>query len=598
MKAAIYARKSNDDNDKNKDNKSVTRQVEQARLFAEDNGWLVSEEHIYVDDGISGVEFIERPGLLRLQDSLDEFDVVIVSELSRIGRDMTWNALVVDKLAVKDVRLFSYMERREERVDTPEARIMLTMKSYAAEFERVAAGQRTRDAAVRKFKQGYSTGGKCFGYDLVPVYATASDGSQTKSHTDFKINAGQAAVVRQIFTMYTDGYGFKSIAMTLNGDPKYAKESMKYFKGRTPKATQSKDGTWSPTTIRPMLYRKRYIGILQYGERKRVKGGGSAKGRKKGDEILELVREDLRVIAPSLWQAVQKRLEKARNTYSHLSKGARGGRTDGGRNSRFLLSGIATCACCGNNIVGTSSSEKGGENKRDYYACGHRHNRGTKACDNSGRPRAEELDGAVLASIEVNMLTENAIEYVVSRALNLLERKLKGKKDDQKDLTQEMTRLRVELKNYMDMIAQGVTSLSIGQAVVEREGMIEQLEKEIQKNAGLTKDALPGRKKLRDAARKEMKDFRGLIRNSDVAVARKAVAALLTKPDGEFMPLKIGSCETTGRGELCFSGQLATGRMFHKVGTEGRTRTDKELPPGDFESPVSTNFTTPADEEA
>ena len=30
------------------------------------------------------------------------------------------------------------------------------------------------------------------------------------------------------------------------------------------------------------------------------------------------------------------------------------------------------------------------------------------------------------------------------------------------------------------------------------------------------------------------------------------------------------------------------------VGTEGRTRTDKVLLPGDFESPVSTNSTTPA----
>ena len=31
-----------------------------------------------------------------------------------------------------------------------------------------------------------------------------------------------------------------------------------------------------------------------------------------------------------------------------------------------------------------------------------------------------------------------------------------------------------------------------------------------------------------------------------------------------------------------------------QFGTEGRTRTDKGLRPGDFESPVSTNSTTPA----
>ncbi len=36
------------------------------------------------------------------------------------------------------------------------------------------------------------------------------------------------------------------------------------------------------------------------------------------------------------------------------------------------------------------------------------------------------------------------------------------------------------------------------------------------------------------------------------------------------------------------------GKMKHSNGTEGRTRTDKVLLPGDFESPVSTNSTTPA----
>jgi hypothetical protein len=39
-------------------------------------------------------------------------------------------------------------------------------------------------------------------------------------------------------------------------------------------------------------------------------------------------------------------------------------------------------------------------------------------------------------------------------------------------------------------------------------------------------------------------------------------------------------------------------RIDNMNGTEGRTRTDKVLPPGDFESPASTNFATPARERA
>jgi DNA invertase Pin-like site-specific DNA recombinase len=86
MIAAIYARKSNDD-DRNIDNKSVTRQVERAEAYAESQGWTVADDHILVDDGISGAEFKNRPPLLRLLNDLHNFDVIVTSELSRLGRE-------------------------------------------------------------------------------------------------------------------------------------------------------------------------------------------------------------------------------------------------------------------------------------------------------------------------------------------------------------------------------------------------------------------------------------------------------------------------------------------------------------------------------
>ena len=53
MIAAIYARKSTDQNISDEE-KSVTRQKEQARAYATRKGWTVADEHIYEDDGISG----------------------------------------------------------------------------------------------------------------------------------------------------------------------------------------------------------------------------------------------------------------------------------------------------------------------------------------------------------------------------------------------------------------------------------------------------------------------------------------------------------------------------------------------------------------
>jgi DNA invertase Pin-like site-specific DNA recombinase len=56
MIAAIYARKSTEQNTSDEE-KSVTRQVEHARGYAAREGWTVPQEHVYVDDGVSGAEF-------------------------------------------------------------------------------------------------------------------------------------------------------------------------------------------------------------------------------------------------------------------------------------------------------------------------------------------------------------------------------------------------------------------------------------------------------------------------------------------------------------------------------------------------------------
>ena len=68
MIAAVYARKSTDQNGIGDEEKSVTRQIEHAKAYAAQKGWAVHDEYIYVDDGISGAEFVKRPGFLRLRD--------------------------------------------------------------------------------------------------------------------------------------------------------------------------------------------------------------------------------------------------------------------------------------------------------------------------------------------------------------------------------------------------------------------------------------------------------------------------------------------------------------------------------------------------
>src|SRR5262249_10310395 len=105
--AAIYARKSTDQNIADEE-KSVTRQVERARAYADRKGWTVAEEHVYIDDGISGAEFVRRPGFLRLMNTLRPrapFQALVMSEESRLGREQIETAYAFKQIMNAGVRV-------------------------------------------------------------------------------------------------------------------------------------------------------------------------------------------------------------------------------------------------------------------------------------------------------------------------------------------------------------------------------------------------------------------------------------------------------------------------------------------------------------
>lgn len=115
MISAVYARKSTEQNGIADDQKSVVRQVEHARAYIVRKGWRLDETCVFVDDGISGAEFATRPAFLRLMNSLKPrapFQVLVMSEESRLGREAIETAYALKQLVQAGVRVFFYMEDR------------------------------------------------------------------------------------------------------------------------------------------------------------------------------------------------------------------------------------------------------------------------------------------------------------------------------------------------------------------------------------------------------------------------------------------------------------------------------------------------------
>lgn len=301
---------------------------------------MVDEAHVYTDDGISGAEFTRRPGFLRLMNSLKPrapFQVLVMSEESRLGREAIETAYALKQLVEAGVRVFFYLEDRERTLDSPTDKIMLSLTTFADELEREKARQRTYDAMQRKARAGHVTGGRVFGYDNVNV--TSADGS--RSHVERRINDHEAATVRRIFELCASGVGVRSIAKRLNAEGAPA-----------PRSQQGRPRAWAPSSVHEVIRRPLYRGeILWNRTRKRNRWGQHQQTDRPAAEWMTVAAPELRIVDESTWRAVHARLDEAKAVYLSRNSGSTFGRPTNGGESKYLLTGFAQCAVCGSSSL-------------------------------------------------------------------------------------------------------------------------------------------------------------------------------------------------------------------------------------------------------
>src|SRR5262245_65542740 len=112
-----------------------------------------------------------------------------MSELSRLGRDTHRTPFYVAEILDAGVRIFTYLNDGEERGDSPEARLMTSVRAYSDEAYRIRTAERVRSRMERLAREGKVTGGHCYGYDSIPVMATAAHGEQERSHSELRVDA-------------------------------------------------------------------------------------------------------------------------------------------------------------------------------------------------------------------------------------------------------------------------------------------------------------------------------------------------------------------------------------------------------------------------
>ena len=435
MIAAIYARKSTEQPGVSDEEKSVTRQIAHAKAYALKKGWAVPDELIFVDDGISGAEFVKRPGFIGLMNTLKpkpQFQFLVMSEESRLGREAIETSYVLKQIIDAGVRLFFYLEDRERTLDNAMDKVMLSLANFASEMEREKARQRTHEAMLRKAKARHVTGGRVYGYDNVEVLSEMSgaDGKQKRQYVRREVNPTEAAGVRRIYELYASGLGLSLIAKALNAEG-------------VPCARHGKYG-WGPSGIREILHRELYRGGIVWNRTQKIQRAGTRSQRRRPpSEWVRLEAPDLQIIPTDLWSTVNSRLEDAKRMYLQNTKGQLLTRPSGEKMiSKYLLSGLAKCGVCGGSVV--AMTRNNGRHLRKLYGCVYHHKRGSAICSNGLQIEQDRLDQAVLHAI-ADMLNEDMLQAAVERALTQLragqERDVRRKSEIECQLSQVETHI-------------------------------------------------------------------------------------------------------------------------------------------------------------
>ena len=491
---------------------------------------------MYVDDAVSGAEFAKRPGYVRLLNALSPrapFDVLVVSELSRLGREQLETGYAVKQLSQAGVAIWSYLEAREMALDSATDRFLMSAVAFAADVEREKAAARVRDAMRRRAERGYVCGGEPFGYRNRMV--TGLDGR--KSHVEREVYEPEAAIVRRIFALAAAGKGLRQICKTLNAEGAPA-----------PRPKAGRPRSWASSSVRTILYREAYRGVAVWNRRKGADQWGQNRPQRRPES--EWIRVDaphLRVVDEEAWKMAHARLSATRENYLRDTGGRVFGRPASGLESQYLLAGFGRCGCCGGGMIVRHASRR----RQGYYVCAYYNDRGRTACGNGMRLPMEMADAAILDQFADVLLAPAVVTGAIDDAVAAL-RPDRDTVAAQRDLLgAELRRLEAEAARFVAAVAAAGDVPALAAALRENAAASERVRRELAALDATDRLAVFDRTSLERNLRKRLDDWRGLLRRN-TKQARQIVGSLL---DGRVT-------WTPGDGHYDYSGRASYGRLL------------------------------------
>ena len=375
-KVGVYCRLSDEDRDKlNKtdDSDSIVNQRSMCLKFANQNNWDVVD--IYSDDDFSGAGMF-RPDFDRLIKDCEsgKINLVLCKSQSRFSRDMgVIEYYLHNKFIEWGVRFVSIVDNADTNIESNKKSRQIN--GLINEWYLDDLSQNIKKSLKNKREDGLFMGSfASYGYE------------RDEEGHKLVVDPVAAEVVKKIFKMYADGYGYHRICEYLNNNNIPPRSVYKKQKGSKFVCSNCDLETvrWNPDTIAQMLKNEVYIGNLVQGKTTHVSYKNHKKKKVAEKDWCRIENAHEAIIDMDTWNKVQSIL----GTHYRVKKN--------GQINYFTRK--VYCSCCGKAFMRNEfkvKSEKTG--RRSYMQC--KGNKKFHICDNNKSIRTDKLEEILLNAI-------------------------------------------------------------------------------------------------------------------------------------------------------------------------------------------------------
>lgn len=303
--------------DERQDEYSPDSQLKKIREYAAKEGYMIPDEYVFYDDGISGKSTKKRDDFNRMiaiaKEKTHPFDVIYVWKFSRFARNQEESMVYKNLLRKKGVTVVSVSE------PIPEGHfgsLIERIIEWTDEYYLVNLGVEVTRGMTEKASRGEPTCAPPFGYIM-------RDGEYYPDE-----ESGKANIVREVFTLYANGVRQREIALIL------AEKGIRTRYGKKP------ENRW----VDYMLHNHCYIGKIRWCP----DGTKSVSKRKLDNENIMIVDGHHKpLISMELWDKVQKMLGDQKKAYPKYAKRD--------QPIQYMLKGLVRCGACGGAIAMASA---------------------------------------------------------------------------------------------------------------------------------------------------------------------------------------------------------------------------------------------------